>query len=187
MLIAKIIKNLKWKRTLNRMKSVGEDNRIGLDFSVHGEKYITIKNHFRGGKHVIIDAIDSYNGKATGLIPEIHIEDNVTFTDNCYISCMNKIHIGKGTLLGPNTFICDNFHGKGVVQETEIMPSKRELYSKGPVLIGENVWIGRNVCVMPGVIIGNNVIVGANSVVTHDIEDNMIVAGVPAKVLKRIE
>lgn len=186
MLIEKIIKNIKWKYVLHKMKYAGEDNKIGLDFSVHGANYITMKNHFRGGKHVIIDAIDSYNGVPTGYIPEIVIEDNVTFTDNCYVSCINKIYIGSGTLLGSNTFICDNFHGKGTLEECDIIPSKRELYSKGPVIIGKNVWIGRNVSIMPNVIIGDNVIIGANSVVTHNIENNSIVAGIPAKVLRVI-
>lgn len=186
MLVAKIIKNLKWKRVLSHMKFSGIDNKIGLDFSVHGEKYITIKNHFRGGKHVIIDAIDSYNGKSTGMVPEIVIEDHVTFTDNCYVSCINKIHIGSGTLLGPNTFICDNFHGNGGVEECEVIPTQRNLYSKGPVCIGSNVWIGRNVCVMPGVKIGDGVIIGANSVVTHDVPNRCVAAGVPAKVIKEI-
>ena len=169
------------------MKFSGDDNKIGLDFSVHGEKYITIKNHFRGGKHVIIDAIDSYNGETTGYTPEIIIEDNVTFTDNCYISCINKIHIGKGTLFGPNTFVCDNYHGSNRLEELAIPPSQRVLYSKGPVYIGENVWIGRNVCVMPGVTIGDGVVIGANSVVTHDIPAKCIAAGVPARIIKEID
>ena len=128
------------------MKQVGVDNKIGIDFSVSGPKYISISNHFRGGKHVIIDAIDTYNGVATGYVPELVIGDNVTFTDNCYVSCINKIHIGSGTLLGPNTFVCDNFHGSGRADEIEVIPSQRKLYSKGPVSIGKNVWIGSHVC-----------------------------------------
>lgn len=169
------------------MNYAGEDNRIGVDFSVCGAEYISIYNHFRGGKHVIIDAIDSYNGSPTGYVPEIIIEENVTFTDNCYTSCINKIQIGSGTLLGPNTFICDNFHGNGSLDECDVIPSQRKLYRKGPVSIGRNVWIGRNVCVMPGLKVGDGVIIGANSVVTHDIPNRCVAAGIPAKVIKQIE
>lgn len=183
----KIIKNIKWKTTQKHMKSVGTDNKVGLDFSFSGEKYISIGNHFRGGKHIIVDAIDRYNGEFTGYIPEIIIGDDVTFTNDCYVSCINKIHIGDGTLLGANTFICDNFHGKGTIDEYKIIPSKRSLYSKGPVIIGKNVWIGRNVCIMPNVTIGDNVTVGANSVVTRSIESNCIVAGVPARIIKIVQ
>ena len=57
-------------------------------------------------------------------------------------------------------------------------------YTKGEIIIGNNVWLGDNVCVLPGVTIGDNVIVGANSVVTKDIETNTVAAGVPAKEIK---
>ena len=50
-----------------------------------------------------------------------------------------------------------------------------------PITIGDNVLIGVNSLIMPGVHIGNNVIVAAHSVVTKDIPDNTVVAGVPAK------
>lgn len=62
-----------------------------------------------------------------------------------------------------------------------ISPNKRTLYSKGPVVLGDNVWIGQNVSVMPDVVIGEGCIIGANSVVTHDIPAFSIAAGCPAK------
>lgn len=52
------------------------------------------------------------------------------------------------------------------------------------IFIGNNVWIGNNVVIREGIKIGNNCIVGANSVVTHDVEDNTVVGGVPARVIK---
>ena len=186
MIVAKIVKNISWIIHKRRFQSVGEDCKIGLDFSVSGDKYICMGNHFRGGKHIIIDAIDCYNGKRLGTKPLITIEDNVTFTDYCYISCINRICIGEGSLLGQNVFITDNYHGRDSEEEFEIAPAKRELFSKGAVIIGKNVWIGKNVCVMPGVSIGDGVIIGANAVVTHDIPAYSIVGGVPAKVIKKI-
>lgn len=65
-------------------------------------------------------------------------------------------------------------------------PSKRPLSSK-PVCIGNNVWIGEGVCVMPGVTIGDNVIIGANAVVTHSFPKNVVIAGVPAKIIKTLD
>lgn len=56
-----------------------------------------------------------------------------------------------------------------------------------PVVIGNNVFIGMYSIVMPGVKIGNNVIVGAHSVVTHDIPDNLVVCGTPAKKISSID
>lgn len=56
-----------------------------------------------------------------------------------------------------------------------------------PIKVGDNVFIGSNSTIMPGVTIGNNVVIGASSVVTRDIPDNVIVAGVPAKVIKTLQ
>ncbi len=129
---------------------------------------------------------EKYKNKPTGYKPIIEIGNNVSINENCFISSLNKIIIGDGTLLGDNVFITDNFHGNNTKSELDIIPLNRNLYSKGSVEIGKNVWIGRNVCIMPDVKIGNNVIIGANSVVTHDFDDNVIIAGVPAKVIRDI-
>ena len=57
----------------------------------------------------------------------------------------------------------------------------------GRIEIGDNCFIGWNSIIMPGIKIGNNVIVGAGSIVTHNIQDNMVVAGVPAREIETIE
>jgi acetyltransferase-like isoleucine patch superfamily enzyme len=56
-----------------------------------------------------------------------------------------------------------------------------------PITIGEDCWIGGNVVVLPGVTIGRGVTVGAGSVVTKDVEDYVVVAGNPARVIRRLE
>lgn len=57
----------------------------------------------------------------------------------------------------------------------------------GRIVIGNNVHIGTNAIIMPGVSIGNNCIVGCGAVVTHNVPDNTIVAGVPAREIETIE
>lgn len=57
----------------------------------------------------------------------------------------------------------------------------------GQIIIGNNVHIGMDTIIMPGVTIGDNVIVGCGAVVTKDIPDNCVAAGVPAKVIETIE
>lgn len=83
--------------------------------------------------------------------------------------------------------ITDNSHGCGTYEELDVAPYDRVIYSKKGVIIGNNMWLGDKVTVLPGVKIGDNVIVGANSVVSKDIPDGVIVAGVPTKVIKKIE
>lgn len=61
-------------------------------------------------------------------------------------------------------------------------------YTKiGRVTIGNNVFVGAETVVLPGVTIGNNVVIGANSTVTHDIPDNTVAAGSPARALCSLE
>ena len=54
------------------------------------------------------------------------------------------------------------------------------------IKIRNNVWIGGDVTVLSGVTVGNNVVIAAGAVVTKDIPDNCVAAGIPAKIIKRI-
>lgn len=58
--------------------------------------------------------------------------------------------------------------------------------STKPVIIGDDVWIGANAVILPGVTIGSHVVVAAGTVVTKDVPENTIVAGVPAKVIRTV-
>lgn len=57
----------------------------------------------------------------------------------------------------------------------------------GKIVIGDNCFIGLNSIILPNVKIGNNVVIGAGSVVTRSIPDNVVVAGVPARILSDLE
>lgn len=65
------------------------------------------------------------------------------------------------------------------------IPSLEKMPIKGDTIIGNDVWIGQNVTILPGVKIGNGVIIGANSTVGSDIKDYSIIAGNPARVIKK--
>ena len=70
------------------------------------------------------------------------------------------------------------------MSQRNLHPNVRPLYSKGEIIIGNNVWIGMNCVIMRGVTIGENAVIGANSVVTKNIPANVIAAGSPCKVIK---
>lgn len=176
-----------WKATSLELGSVGKNCYACKGFSFNGPENIMIGDNFIAGKNLMIDTWSVYRGKKTGYEAKVNIGNNVTFADNCYISCLNHVEIKDGVLFGSHVFVSDNMHGSNAKEELDISPAERQLSSKGDIHIGTNVWLGRNVCVMPGVHIGDYAIVGANSVVTHDVPPKVIVAGCPARIIRRME
>lgn len=75
-------------------------------------------------------------------------------------------------------------HDGGVALLREQLPNFNYY---GKIRIGDNVFIGINSIILPNVNIGNNVIIGAGSIVNRDIPDNVVVAGVPAKVISSLD
>lgn len=67
----------------------------------------------------------------------------------------------------------------------QIPPQLEDLLIKGDTVVGNDVWIGQNAVILPGVHIGDGAIIGLNSVVTHDVEPYSVVAGNPAKVIRK--
>lgn len=184
---SRIIKAIEWKFMKKKLGQVKGNAKIGLNFSIVGPENIKVGENFSGGDGVSLWTWSTYNGDKRTQNPSMVIGNNVTITNNCVITCANRVEIGDGTLLGRGTFITDNSHGKNVdIDELKIPPNKRNLYSKGPVKIGKNVWTGTNVCIMPGVSIGDGAIIGANSVVTHDVPAACVAVGAPARVIKII-
>jgi acetyltransferase-like isoleucine patch superfamily enzyme len=150
-----------------------------------GSKYITIGKNFISLSGLRIEAHDFFNGD--NFQPTIQIGDNVLMNFDCHIGCINKVVIGNNVLFASRVFITDHFHGHINASELDTSPMSRPLYSKGPVIIEDNVWIGQGVTIMPNVRIGRNCVIGANSVVTKSFQANSILAGNPARVIKTLE
>lgn len=194
-----IHKILPYKRKLgfSNKLHVFYNNWIKHEFSAIGKGvYIERLHMLKGAEHIyignevlilegtILTAWDNYLGKK--FTPKIVIEDNVIINPYAHITACNYIRISKGCLLGKNVTITDNSHGHITEDEIHMPPLKRPLYSKGPVIIGKNVWIGDKATILPNVTIGDGAIIGANAVVTKDVPPFCVVGGNPAKVLKRI-
>ena len=95
----------------------------------------------------------------------------------CYFQCAGDIILGRGTYIGPNVGIITSNH--------DISDLNKHLAPQN-VVIGENCWIGMNSVILPGVRLGNRTIVGAGSIVTKSfLEGNCIIAGNPAKIIKK--
>lgn len=107
---------------------------------------------------------------------EVKIGKNVIVMNGCLMMAAGGIIIGDETQIAANVQLISNNHD---LVDRNIITCK-------PVTIGKRVWIGAGSTILPGVTIGDNSVVGAASVVTKDVPANTIVAGNPAKLLKRI-
>lgn len=101
-------------------------------------------------------------------------------TFGCYFANAygGKITIGKGTMIAPNVGIITTNHD--LSDPDKHQPPK-------DVIIGRKCWIGMGAIILPGVILADNIVIGANSVVTKSfLESNVVLAGNPARILKKI-
>lgn len=162
--------------------SVGENCTIPFPCLILNPQYITIGKNFQSLYNLRIEAWDFYMGQK--FYPKIIIGDNVCMNTDVHIGCIDKIVVGNNVLFASRIFITDHFHGKISSAHVHLPPIERPLFSKGPVIIEDNVWIGEGVSIMPNITIGKNSIIGANSVVTQNVPANSVFAGSPARLIK---
>lgn len=127
--------------------------------------------------------------QSTTICPPFHCDhgtgiilgENVFMNYDCIMLDGGYIRIGRHTLIGPHCQFYTPQHPMDYVERRE---EKETAY---PITIGEDCWLGGNVVVCPGVTIGNRCIIAAGSVVTKDIPDDSLAAGVPAVVKRSLK
>jgi len=127
--------------------------------------------------------------QSTTICPPFHCDhgtgiilgENVFMNYDCIMLDGGYIRIGKHPLIGPHCQFYTPQHPMDYVERRE---EKETAY---PITIGEDCWLGGNVVVCPGVTIGNRCIIAAGSVVTKDIPDDSLAAGVPAVVKRSLK
>ena len=170
----------------NFIGHVGKDVKIAKPCCLQGGGYeqISIGDNTDIQRCCIIGCWTKYGNQF--FEPSVTIGSNCRIGEFNQISACNKITIGNGLLTGRYVYIGDNSHGSLSKLEAVVPPAQRKLVSKGEICIGKNVWIGDKVTILPNVHIGDNVIIAANAVVTKDVPGNCIVAGIPAKLIRKI-
>ena len=101
----------------------------------------------------------------------------------CTISAYRHVSIGRECVIADRVMLIDFDHGVVDVD----LPIRLQGIYKRDVHVGNNVWIGYGACVLRGVTVGDNAVIGTNAVVTKDVPDNAVVAGVPARVIRMRE
>ncbi len=111
-----------------------------------------------------------------------NIEIGNNFYANYHLTILDgaPVQIGDNVMLGPNVSI----YTAGHPIHHEIRNTSLE-YAL-PVIIGDNVWVGGNVVINPNVTIGDNTVIGSGSVVTKNIPSNVVAAGNPCKIIRKI-
>lgn len=117
------------------------------------------------------------NTPVTAVRPHmVSIGKNVVIMPGCLMMAAGGISIDDGAMIAANVQLISNNHDL----------YERQIITCRPIHIGRNVWIGAGATILPGVTIGDNAVVGAASVVTKDVAPDTIVAGNPARLIKRI-
>jgi len=156
-------------------------------------KYCTISEDVKLGKDVKIYSFVNLYG--------CEIDDRTKI--GAFVEIQKGVKIGKDCKISSHTFICE-----GVTVEDQVFIGHNVTFINDkypmatnpdgsmqmdddwvcvPTLVKKGVSIGSSATILCGVTIGKNSIVGAGSVVTKDVPDNVIIAGVPAKIIKKEE
>lgn len=111
----------------------------------------------------------------------IQLGSKVFFNFACVVLDVAEVQIGNNALIGPAVQIYTAMHPLNAEER------QRGLEFAKPVAIGSNVWIGGGAIICPGVSIGDRAVIGAGSVVTRDIPGDVVAAGNPAKIIRKID
>ena len=183
-----LILQIKSRLAIRRLfKQMGNGSSFQKLSFLKGPQYISIGNHCFFEQFLYLTACFFFHSKNVLQ----HFSPTITIGSNCYfgafnhITAINRIEIGDNLLTGKFVTITDNSHGETDFNTLQIAPINRPLYSKGPVIIGNNVWIGDKATILPNVTIGDGAVIAANAVVTKDVSAYCVVAGNPAKIIKR--
>lgn len=118
---------------------------------------------------------------------KVEIGANTDIGQSSRIGCQGHIKIGKEVLTGPNVFIADYNHEYRDISRSVLRQGNHFISVNGRpnIEIGDGTWIGMNVVIVGNVLIGKHCVIGANTVVTKDVPDYCVVAGSPARIIKR--
>jgi acetyltransferase-like isoleucine patch superfamily enzyme len=177
-----------------RHGATGPDDRLAARFgafgsgsclafppgAVFGERWIRLGRDTLVGPHVSISA-GMVPGQTMVTDPVVRIGDRCMIGRGSHIVGHFEIDIGDDVHTGPYVYVTDQNHGYENPDEVVHV----QWPSDDPVHIGTGSWLGTGVVILPGTRLGRNVVVGAGAVVRGTFPDHCVIAGVPARVVRR--
>ena len=160
-------------------KKLGHKSVLSVPFLVEGAKYISIDKKVYVRSNAWMSALSQENNKSDDV--KLSIGESTYIGRNAHIVALKNIRIGKNVLIGDNVYIADNYH---VFDRIDLPYKDQGIGFKSEVVVGDGSWVGENVCIISSKI-GKQCIVGANSLVIDDVPDYTMVAGSPARIIKK--
>lgn len=161
--------------------------KYGKRVQFDGPAFICSKVHFEIGPNAVV-RLGRWSWLGDGTKVRCHegvieIGAKSVIGQECTLSTYERITIGRECIIADRVMLIDFDHG---VVEVE-RPIRLQGIYKRDVRVGNNVWIGYGAALLRGVTVGDNAVIGTNSVVTKDVADDAVVAGAPARELRRRE
>ena len=113
-------------------------------------------------------------------VGSIEIGDGCSIGGQTTLSASGSIRLGKDVMVAGQCYLGG---GRYHTERTGVPMMKQGIYSRGPVVVGDDVWLGAGARVLDGATVGEGAIIGAGAIVAKDIPEYAIAAGVPAKVV----
>ena len=184
-----------WRR-VQSLGVISADTRMGGRFAamgagagiafppatIFGEPWIRIGADTLIGQHITLSA-GLVPGLDLGPDPVVTIGDRCTIGRGSHIVGHQSVEIGDDVFTGPYVYITDQNHA----YEDPDTPIGRQWPKNDPVRIGSGSWLGAGAIILPGTTIGRNVVVAGGAVVRGTFGDHCVLAGVPARVIRRYE
>ncbi|MDI5961874.1 acyltransferase [Streptomyces sp. SL13] len=164
-----------------RFARIGEGTRLGYpQGTIFGEPWIEIGSCCIIAEQVTL-AVGMLPGLDMGPVPLMRLGDGVVLGRGSHVMASRPVTIGDNVYCGPNVYITSDNHSYDDPDE----PIGRQWPRCAPVEIGAGSWLGVGAIVLPGTRLGRNVAVAAGAVVRGDVPDHTLVAGAPARVVRR--
>jgi acetyltransferase-like isoleucine patch superfamily enzyme len=163
-----------------RLGSLGYGSYVKRPYRLSNKTQIHIGKNVSINSYTVLSPFSSYNG--------YHYNGKIIIGDDVYIGryvqifAVDEICFGLGCVLSDYVYVSDSSHG---FDPTQGLIMRQALSSKGQVKIGANCFLGIGVIVMSGVTLGDWCIVGAGSIVTRSFPPYSMIAGSPARTVKR--
>ncbi|WP_267245918.1 acyltransferase [Streptomyces sp. PR69] len=164
-----------------RFRRLGAGTRLAFpQGTVFGEAWIELGDHCIIGEQVTLTA-GMMPGLDLGPDPILTLGDGVVLGRGSHVIADTRVTIGSDTYCGPYVYITSTNHSYDDPQQ----PVGKQWPRTEPVEIGPGCWLGTGAAVLPGARLGRNVVVAAGAVVRGEVPDCSVVAGAPARVVRR--